>query len=909
MILMNNLKTRIVSINWFRLAVLIIILSAVLSFLSGCSRAAPSPNITSTPLSESTEKPEAVDEEDVEPTATDSLAPVSETALIAPEGVDGEVYYAPFPVSITLDGELDDWEGVPTVLIPETAEVVQGAASVRFAAAAGGEYIYLMGDVTDSNIISGEHGQDYWNEDSLEFYINGTGDLQLPSYVDGVAQITIPPLNIGRSPQEAVVGGVQGETAEAEVFVVETDTGYRVEMAVPLKNRVWNIPMEHGSTIGFQVHLNGASENNRNLKVIWSIYDEADNSYRDPSLFGQLVFFEIGQSSVASLIQTPTPGPSPVPVPQDALYKLSDLSVEERFDDLLARMSLAEKIGQMTLVEKNSIIPEDIREKFIGGLLSGGGGYPETNSVEAWADMVNSFQSYALDSHLGIPLLYGVDAVHGHNNVNGAVIFPHNIGLGAANDPDLMMRIGQVTASEMIATGIYWNYAPCVAVPQDIRWGRTYEGYSENTDLVTSLGTAYLRGLQGEDLSDPWTVLATPKHFVGDGGTAWGSSTTGTYQIDQGVTMVDEDTLRAIHLPPYIAAVDAGASSIMVSFSSWGGMKMHAQAYMITDVLRNELAFDGFVVSDWAGIDQIDNDYHSAVVTAINAGVDMNMVPYDYNRFIRTLTRAVEAGDIPMERIDDAVRRILKVKFMLGLFERPFSDQSLLAQVGSQDHRAVAREAVGKSLVLLKNENDLFPLTKDLPALFIGGNAANDIGIQSGGWTIEWQGDIGSITPGTTILEAIEKTVSSETVVEFNEFGRFEGISASEESVCIAAVGEEPYAEGIGDNGDLKLQVNDLRVLMRMVDQCDTLAVILLSGRPLIITDLIDDWDALVAAWLPGTEGQGVADVLFGDQPFSGHLPYTWPRSVDQLPFDFDNLGTGEDSPLFSYGYGLTSDK
>jgi beta-glucosidase len=859
----NNPKALLLSKNWFRIGFQLIILLVAALLIVGCSQAMPSSTSTTLPESTETEEPVAIDTKTVEPTATDTGVPVSETVLLVPEGVYREVYYAPFPMAITLDGDLKDWEGVPTVLIPETAELMQGATSVRFAAAAGGDYLYLMGDVTDSKIISGEHGQEFWNEDSLEFYINGTGDLQLPSYVDGVAQITVPPLNIGKSPEEAIVGGVRGESAEAQLIVLKTENGYVVEMAVPLKNRVWNIPMEHGSTIGFQVHLNGASDYNRNLKVIWSIYDQADRSYQDPSLFGQLVFFEIGQSGLESLVQVPTPGPTLVPVPGDAPYKQADLPIEERVADLLARMTLAEKIGQMTLVEKNSILPEDVGEKFIGSLLSGGGGYPEPNTAEAWADMVDGFQEYALNSHLGIPLLYGIDAVHGHNNVYGAVIFPHNVGLGAANDPDLMTRIAQVTAAEMIATGIYWNYAPVVAVPQDIRWGRAYEAYGENTDLVTSLGTAFLHGLQGDDLSDRFTVLATPKHFIGDGGTVWGSSTMGKYQIDQGVTAVDESMLRAIHLPPYIAALDAGAESIMISFSSWGGMKMHAHEYLISDVLKNELGFKGFIVSDWAGIDQIDNDYYLSVVTAINAGIDMNMVPYQYKRFVETLTRAVESGDVSMERIDDAVRRILTVKFTLGLFEQPFSDESLVASVGSEEHRAVAREAVSKSLVLLKNQDDLLPLAKDVPALFIGGRAADDIGVQCGGWTIEWQGKMGAITPGTTILKAIEGTVSPETVIEFNKFGRFEDINTSEDPVCIAVVGEEPYAEGVGDDGDLKLPVDDLRMLRRMIDPCDRLAVILLSGRPLVITDLIEDWDALVAAWLPGTEGQGVVDVLF----------------------------------------------
>ncbi len=828
---------------------------------------------------------------------------------LAPESVAGEIYYAPFPVSIELDGDLGDWEGVPRVTIPELSPAVQGETSLTFAAAADDEYLYLLGDVTDARIISGEHGENYWNEDSLEFYINGTGDLSLTSYRDGVAQITVPALNMGLDPEEAILAGVQGETAEAQVVTVETDGGYTVEMAVPLKNSVWNIQREHGNVIGFQVHLNSASDANRNLKAIWSTLDKADSSYQDPSVFGQLLFFEIGETAVTANVPQPTPGPTREAVEVDAAYLQADLPVAIRVEDLMARMSLADKIGQMTLVEKNSINPDDIRDMAIGGLLSGGGGYPDENTAQDWAEMVDGFQAHALDSYLGIPLIYGVDAVHGHNNVRGATIFPHNIGLGAANNPELMEAIGRVTAEEMIATGIYWNYAPAVMVPQDVRWGRTYEGYAENTELVSSLASAYLRGLQGENLADPDTVLATPKHYVGDGGTAWGSSTTGSYMLDQGVADVDEETLRAVHLPPYASVIDAGAASIMISFSSWGGEKMHAQQYLIEDVLKDELGFEGFIVSDWGGIDQIDNDYYTSVVKSINAGVDMNMVPYNYRRFIDTLTEAVEAGDVPMERIDDAVRQILKVKFELGLFEHPTSDPALLESVGSDAHRAVAREAVAQSMVLLKDEKDLLPLSKDSPFLFVGGVAADDIGIQSGGWTIEWQGAKGDITPGTTILQAIENTVSPDTLIVTDEYGRFDYAPAFVPIACVGVVGEEPYAEGVGDSAQLRLPVNDIRALARMRERCDELIVILLSGRPVIINDLIGDWDALIAAWLPGTEGQGVADVLFGEAPFVGKLPYTWPRTVQQLPFDYEALPLeGCEGPLFPFGYGLTEE-
>jgi beta-glucosidase len=440
-------------------------------------------------------------------------------------------------------------------------------------------------------------------------------------------------------------------------------------------------------------------------------------------------------------------------------------------------------------------------------------------------------------------------------------------------------------------------------VPQDIRWGRTYEGYSENTTLVTELGIAYLRGLQGDDLAAGDTILATPKHFVGDGGTAWDSSTTGNYSLDQGVTPVDEAALRAIHLAPYAAAVDAGAMSIMVSYSSWQETKMHAHHYLLTDLLKGELGFAGFLVSDWQAIDQIrPGNYYDSVVTAVNAGVDMNMVPYDYDRFIKTMEAAVANEAIAIERIDDAVRRILMVKFELGLFERPFADPSLLEQVGSEDHRALAREAVRQSLVLLKNDNQTLPLSKDTPLIYVTGTGAENIGMQSGGWTIEWQGREGSITEGTTILEGIETIVSEATEVWSGNFAEGETADAG-----IVVVGERPYAEGPGDSNNLRLSDNDIAAIERMNQQAEKVVVIILSGRPLIITEQLPLADAWIAAWLPGSEGQGVADLLFGDYPFTGKLPYSWPRSMDQLPFDFTNLPTsGCDAPLFPFGYGLT---
>lgn len=594
---------------------------------------------------------------------------------------------------------------------------------------------------------------------------------------------------------------------------------------------------------------------------------------------------------------------------QDAPYLDPALDVEARVDDLLARMTLEEKIGQMTLVEKGSITPQSVTRFFVGAVLSGGGGYPTPNTAAAWANMVDSFQQAALATRLRIPLIYGVDAVHGHNNLYGATIFPHNVGLGAANNPDLVQETAAVTAREMIATGIYWNYAPVMAVPQDIRWGRAYEGFGEDTALVDRLSNAYFRGLQGT-LGAPLSVLATPKHYIGDGGTTWGTSASAF--LDRGDTRVDEATLRARDLPPYITAIENGAMSIMVSFSSWNGEPLHGHDYLINTVLKGELGFNGFVVSDWGGVDLITDDYYDSVATAINAGVDMNMVPQNYPLFMETLTAAIENGDVPLERIDDAVRRILRVKFMMGLFERPFSDPALLESVGSEAHRAVARQAVSESLVLLRNADQALPLAPDAPVIFVAGQAADDIGFQSGGWTIEWGGGLGAITPGTTILDGIQATVSPETEVYFNTIGRFNRVVDANDNPVIADVGivvvaEYPYVEWTGDNAFLAVDPADVAMINRMRERSEKLIIILLSGRPVIISDILMTADAFVAAWLPGTEGQGVADVLFGDKPFVGRLPYTWPRTIEQLPFDFANLpAEGCGAPLFPFGYGLT---
>jgi len=471
-------------------------------------------------------------------------------------------------------------------------------------------------------------------------------------------------------------------------------------------------------------------------------------------------------------------------------------------------------------------------------------------------------------------------------------------------------QIAAITADEMVATGIYWNYAPVMAVARDIRWGRTYEAFSENTELVDSLSNAYLIGLQGAP-EEPMRVLGTPKHYVGDGGTTWGTSQKGS--IDRGDTRVDEATLRDQYLAPYVSAIENGAMSIMVSYSSWNGTPMHANDYLVNDILKGELGFTGFVVSDWGGVDLITEDYYTAVVMSINAGIDMNMVPQNYPLFMDSLEMAVESGDVSVDRIDDAVRRILRTKFAMGLFEHPFSDPDLIESVGAEAHRAVARQAVSESLVLLRNEDRALPIDPATDVIFVGGQGADDIGLQSGGWTIEWSGAIGNLTPGTTILDAIETRVSADTKVYFNAAGNFNRVTDANSSpivadVGIVVIGEYPYAEWEGDNAFLNIDRADVAIINRMRERSNTLIVILLSGRPMIISDILFTADAFVAAWLPGTEGDGITDVLFGDLPFTGRLPYTWPRSIEQIPFDFDNLPReGCDAPLFPFSFGLTT--
>lgn len=575
-------------------------------------------------------------------------------------------------------------------------------------------------------------------------------------------------------------------------------------------------------------------------------------------------------------------------------------SIEKKVDALLAKMTLEEKIGQMTQVDLDAIKqnPEHITKYSIGSLLCGGNTEIDDLSPKGWAKAYEYYQSFALKNRLKIPIIFGIDAVHGHNNVDGATIFPHNIALGATRNEKLVEKVSRITALEVKGTGMQWAFAPCVAVARNERWGRTYESFSEDQNIVKILGAAAVKGLQTNNLSNNNSVLASVKHYMGDGGTTNGK--------DQGNTECDMKTLREIHLAPYIEAIKAGAKNIMVSYSSWNGLKMHGNKYLLTDVLKKELGFKGFLVSDWAAIDQLGKNYKDDIEQSINAGLDMIMIPNgpdkenNYLQFIQYLKELVEEGKVPIERINDAVRRILTVKYEMNLFNNYKVDKNLTSLIGSKQHREVARDAVRQSLVLLKNENKILPLSKSIKRIHVTGRAADDIGIQCGGWTISWQGNQGNvISGGTTILQAIKNSVSKKTEITTSK----DGSGAEGSDVCVVVVGENPYAEMFGDREDLSLSKEDIEAIERAKLSGVPVVVILLSGRPMIITDQISKVDAFIAAWLPGTEGQGVADVLFGDFKPTGKLPHSWPKAMNQIPI---NYGDENYDPLFPLGFGLT---
>lgn len=557
-------------------------------------------------------------------------------------------------------------------------------------------------------------------------------------------------------------------------------------------------------------------------------------------------------------------------------YNNSELSIEERVRNLIERMTLQEKIGQMMLIERNSLKNDnDIALYGLGGLLSGMGSKPEINTPEGWLSMVNEYMRISRTTRLGIPLIYGADAIHGHTNIEKATVFPHFIGLGATGNAELVKRVAQATTEELAASGVYWNFSPNLDVLGDPRWGRFFESFGSDPSLVTKLGTAYLDGIASYSTS-PYHPIGTAKHFVGAGAMVWGKSYNKDFKIDQGESEMTMEELRQRHLPSFEGAIAAGVPSVMIGLNSWQNKKLSGNKYLISDVLKKELGFSGVVVSDWYGIYEIEKNKYNAAVKAVNAGIDMVMLPFEYERFMEDMQMAVKKGDVSQERINDAVGRILKVKFQIGLFDNAPQNTNGLADIGSAEHRKLAREAVGKSLVILKNEKQLLPISKNLKKIYVAGAAADNLGMQLGGWSVEWQGIDGNWTPGTTILGGIREIVSAKADLIYDKDGNFD-VKNGPADIGIAVVGEKPYAEGWGDRENLSLSATDLETIRKLKNNSKKIIVIIISGRPLDIKKEIKNWDAAVAAWLPGSEGGGVADVIFGLRPATGKLPVDWP--------------------------------
>lgn len=584
-------------------------------------------------------------------------------------------------------------------------------------------------------------------------------------------------------------------------------------------------------------------------------------------------------------------------------------ALEEKITAIMADMSLQEKVGQLIMAEIKAISPKDAKRNNIGGLLNGGGSWPTEEPGSRpidWLAMADLYYNESLKSKSRIPIIWGTDAVHGHNNLAGATIFPHNIGLGAANDPALMRDIGIATAREVAVTGIDWVFAPTLAIVQDVRWGRTYEGYSSDPEIVSNLSKEILVGLQGHPALDNFLieekVIATAKHFVGDGGPVYGSGR--NKKIDQGDVPVDEKLLADLHGRPYIDALGVGVQTVMASFSSWNGKKMHHHKYLLTDILKGRMGFDGFVVGDWNGHEQVPGCSPSSCAEAINAGVDMIMVPYEWKKFLNNTVSQVKRGDISRSRLDDAVRRILRVKFRAGLMKGKAPSERFLAGrnalIGFAAHRKVARKAVRKSLVLLKN-NGALPVRSS--RVFISGAGADNVRMQAGGWTMDWQGrDVaakkyqGFTTIGAGLHEALAKTDA--IVVKDTK-----QLKAGDTAIYV--FGETPYAEFEGDKVSTdydKLSPKDIAFFEQMKAKGVKTVAVFLTGRPSGVDQLIDMADAFVVAWLPGSEGAGVADLLIGGDnrqsnfDFTGRLPFAWPRNggtaKQPAPARFD-LGFG----------------
>jgi beta-glucosidase len=572
----------------------------------------------------------------------------------------------------------------------------------------------------------------------------------------------------------------------------------------------------------------------------------------------------------------------------------------DKANGLLAQMTLDEKAAQTIQAERAQITNAQVTQYAVGSIYSQGGSAPTTNTPAGWAAMINGYRAASRASAHGIPIIYGLDSVHGLGPVAGATVFPHNVGLGAIGDPDFVEQVARVIADESAGVGADFPFAPVVAVARDERWGRTYESFAESPDLVSPLGVAMVKGLQYPTGGSKISILANLKHYVGDGGTLNG--------VTGGPVTGDEATLRAMHLTPYWAGVAAHAGSVMLSYSSWQGVNMHVNKPMVTDVLKGEMAFGGFVVTDYngcfqAGISGVGN----ALAACLNAGADMFMIfggntgsppAIGSGTTVQTTIRdLVTNGAVAMERLDDAVRRILAVKCEMGLFDSDgVIDAEATARVGSMEHRMLARQAVQKSLVVLKNDNGVLPLSKTAKVALAGSSAQNT-GNQCGGWTITWQGKSGDTVPGaTSIRAAMEAAIGAGNVVYSANAS-----STSGAAVGVAVIGETPYAEGMGDRTDLTVPEVATVKALKMAGL--PTVVVLIAGRPMILDPILPYADAIVMAWLPGSEGGGVTDILFGDVKPTGKLPMSWPRTMEQIPI---NVGDATYDPLYAFGAGLT---
>ena len=579
-------------------------------------------------------------------------------------------------------------------------------------------------------------------------------------------------------------------------------------------------------------------------------------------------------------------------------YPDASLSIDEKIEWWLERLTVEEKAGQMVQGERSNnngqtgVTPAMVRDLNLGSVLNGGGNVPPQNNVSSWYQMYQSMLNASLQSSSKIPIIYGVDAVHGHANLQGATVFPHNIGLAAANNAELMKDIGEVIAYEVSQTGLTYNFAPSIGVIKDKRWGRTYETLGENPQVAANLVGPYIEGIQS------YNVAGSAKHFVGDSYTIFGTGLDG--KLDRGNSIITQEELEEIHYPLYQAAIDAGVKTIMVSYSSLNGVRMHENKELVTDVLKDEFGFKGFVMGDYNGIDDINaTTFNQKVIKSINAGVDMLMQPHNFESVINVIIGAVNSNLISMERMDDAVSRILRVKYEIGLFEEK---ERIASDLRNEHALSIARQAVRESMVLLKNENQVLPLNKSQNVLLLGPGSDN-IGIQSGGWTITWQGSDQLTIPGHTIKDALEEVMDGTVYTSIDDLDKAD--------VVIVVLAEKPHAEMMGDSLALSLisdtaYTSNLTYLNQIKDIEKPVLAMLIASKPLLVNDYISDFDAFVMLFLPGTEGLGITDVLLGEHDFKGKLPYTWPKTLEQAHHTYMDNGYNPNDYQFPYGFGLT---